>query len=180
MPLSDDKVCESAMFIPDVRTFGGVGVFEASTGKSSADIDDCECASMPSIGVDGDAVSWFRSRFKLLLLLLLLLLLPLLHLLLLVVLLFNRFELLATLLPDELDEGDDVSAVAPPFDQFRFLWFRIDVVVVVALADGEEAAFRIRKSILFRSHCEQVLSFGCFATGIISGNDDECSNLIAS
>lgn len=78
-----------------------------------------------------------------------------------------------------VDGFDDVVRVAePPFCQLRFLWFRIAAAAFALTVDGD--VFRIRKSILFRSQSGHALIFGCFATGMISGNDDECSNLIAS
>lgn len=40
------------MLSPEFRTVGGVGVFDASTGKSS-DSDDCDRVSKPSIGFTG-------------------------------------------------------------------------------------------------------------------------------
>lgn len=52
LPPSDDKVPASGMFNPEFRIVGGVGVFDASTGRSS-DNDDCERVSKPSIGFTG-------------------------------------------------------------------------------------------------------------------------------
>lgn len=52
LPPSDDNVPASGMFNPEFRTVGGVGVFDASTGRSS-DRDDCERVSKPSIGFTG-------------------------------------------------------------------------------------------------------------------------------
>lgn len=116
--------------------------------------------------------------FNLLLLLLLVLLLPV---------LFFKFLLLKLivwlLVLFAVDGFDKVAiAVVPPLGQCRFLWFRMVAVVAVAVVAGDVAdAFRMRKSILFRSQSVgNALIFGCLATGMISGNDDECSNLIAS
>lgn len=79
-----------------------------------------------------------------------------------------------------VDGFDEVVSVAePPLGQLRFLWFRFAAFALIV--DGDAAdTFLIRKSILLRSQSGHALSFGCLATGIISGNDDECSNLIAS
>lgn len=51
VPPSDDNV-PSGIFNPEFRIVGGVGVFDASTGRSS-DSDDCERVSKPSIGFTG-------------------------------------------------------------------------------------------------------------------------------
>lgn len=51
LPPSDDNGPLSGMFIVEFLT-GGVGVLDASTGKSS-DIDDCERVSRLSIGLIG-------------------------------------------------------------------------------------------------------------------------------
>lgn len=51
LPPSDDNATPSGMFIAEFRT-GGVGVLDASTGKSS-DKDDCERVSKLSIGFTG-------------------------------------------------------------------------------------------------------------------------------
>lgn len=51
LPPSDDNAPPSGMFMVEFRT-GGVGVLDASTGKSS-DSDDCERVSKLSIGLIG-------------------------------------------------------------------------------------------------------------------------------
>lgn len=80
---------------------------------------------------------------------------------------------------DGLD--DEANVVVLPLDQLRFLWFRMETAAAAAAAaaavvtdDGDAAdAFRIRNSILLRSQSGHALIFGCLATGIISGNDDD-------
>lgn len=52
LPPSDDNGAASGMFSVEFLTVGGVGVFDASTGRSS-DSDDCERVSKPSIGFTG-------------------------------------------------------------------------------------------------------------------------------